>query len=99
MLANLRVSLLRRTYAAVRPLLADDVIWSDGGGVGPEGAMAIWQADPALFAAMTAALEACATEGARIRCTKDGFDLVVELRSTGWKVASFIQRDRDPATR
>jgi len=99
MLAGLRVSLLRRSYTAVRPLLADDVIWSDGGGVGPDGAMAVWQADPASFAAMTAALEACASEGARIRCAKDGAELVVELRSAGWKVASFFRPDRGSATR
>jgi hypothetical protein len=90
MLANLRVALLRRNYAAVQPLLADDVVWSEGGGVGPEGAMAVWQADPTWFVAMTAALDACATAGARIRCTKEGFELGVELRSSGWRVVSFL---------
>ena len=41
-----------RDYPTLRELLADDVVWSLGGGTGADAAMAMWQADPEALDAM-----------------------------------------------
>ena len=44
--------------------LADDIVWSLGGGTGADVAMATWQADPGAFDAMADAIAAgCAADG------------------------------------
>jgi hypothetical protein len=91
LLAGLRVVLLRRSYDELRPLLAPDIVWGDGGGNGRDGAMAIWQADPTLLAAMAATLDTCDLAGTRVRCHTDDFELLVELRDRAWKLAAFIR--------
>ena len=51
-LATIKDALAKRDYASLRPQLADDVVWSLGGGTGAEAAMAMWQADPSSLDAM-----------------------------------------------
>ncbi|MBC7978804.1 MAG: hypothetical protein H7138_27790, partial [Myxococcales bacterium] len=43
-LASLKDAVAGRDYTALRPLLADDVVWSLGGGTGADIALATWQA-------------------------------------------------------
>ena len=52
-LATIKDVLAKRDYAALRPQLSDDVVWSLGGGTGADAAMAMWQADPTALDAMT----------------------------------------------
>ncbi|MEO6774552.1 MAG: hypothetical protein ABI467_16300 [Kofleriaceae bacterium] len=52
-LATIKDVLAKRDYTALRPELADDVVWSLGGGTGADTAMAMWQADPTALDAMT----------------------------------------------
>ena len=51
-LATIKDALAKRDYGALRPQLADDVVWSLGGGTGADAAMAMWQADPSVLDAM-----------------------------------------------
>jgi hypothetical protein len=52
-LATIKDVLAKRDYNALRPQLADDVVWSLGGGTGADAAMAMWQADPTALDTMT----------------------------------------------
>jgi hypothetical protein len=95
-LAAIKDALAHRDYAALRPQLADDVVWSLGGDPSADTAMAMWQADPAAFEAMTAALASCGEDGKRVTCkTTDAhaYVLVIELRGDTWKVTSFVKPD------
>ena len=58
-LAVIKDAIAKRDYASLRPVLADDVTWSLGGGTGADAAMAMWQADPTALDAMLATLGTC----------------------------------------
>ncbi len=97
-LAEVKDALARRDYAALRPQLADDIVWSLGGGTGADVALATWQADPATFEAMQAVIGAgCASQGKQVACPagtpKPGaYQLVLEQRGD-WKVTSFVRAE------
>lgn len=102
-LAAVKDALARRDYAALKPLVADDVVWSLGGGTGAEAAMAMWQADPTAFDAMTGTLGACVAEGQgqdvkRVACpggtpATGAWQLVIEPRGDFWRVTSFVKAE------
>ncbi len=98
-LAALKDAIGKRDYAALRPQLADAVLWSLGGGTGADAAMAMWQADPANFDTMTALLAVCAADGdKRVTCPagapKPGqYQLILEPRGTAWKLTSFVKAE------
>jgi hypothetical protein len=100
-LAQIKDVLAKRDYPGLRPLLADDIVWSLGGGTGADAALAMWQADPAQFDAMAATLTAgCANDGAtKVRCpagtvTAGQFQLVLESRDAAtWHVTSFLKEE------
>ena len=102
-LAQIKDSLAKRDYVALRPLLDDDVVWSLGGGTGADIAIATWQADPSSFEAMEAAIVAgcgAADDGAkRVACPPGAplpgvYQLVLEERAGGaWKVTSFVKAE------
>lgn len=96
-LAALKDTLAARDYPALRPLLDDNIIWSLGGGTGADVAVAMWQADPATFDAMNAAINVgCALEANHVACPagapKPGvYQLLLEERGATWKVTSFVK--------
>jgi hypothetical protein len=97
-LAELKDTLGKRDYAGLRPQLAEDVTWSLGGGNGADAAMAMWQADPAQFEAMAAAIAAgCGPDGdTKVRCPAAApaagqWQLVIEPRGDAWRVTSFVK--------
>jgi hypothetical protein len=97
-LAALKDALARRDYPALRPMVADDVVWSLGGGTGADAAMAMWQADPTNFDAMAGTLAACVGDDKRVTCpggapAPGAFQLVLEPQPGGWKIASFVQAE------
>lgn len=98
-LAVIKDVLGKRDYAALRPQLAEDVVWSLGGGSGPDAAMAMWQADTANFDAMSALLTVCVADGdKRVTCPagapKPGtYQMVVEPRGDAWKLTSFVKAE------
>ncbi len=84
-----------RDPAALRGHLAADVRWSLGAPPGVDGAMAMWQADPATLTAMAAAIEAgCGTIGTEIQCPSvpaAGAPRVrLAERNGGWRLISFL---------
>lgn len=96
-LAAIKDSLAKRDYASLRPQLDENVVWSLGGGTGADVALATWQADPATFEMMEAAIVAgCVAQGdKKVVCppgeTKPNmYQLVLELRGE-WKVTSFVR--------
>lgn len=98
-LAAIKDSLSHRDYAALRPQLDENVVWSLGGGTGADVAIATWQADPATFEAMQAVIAAgCAAAGdKKVTCPggepKVGaYQLVLELHGE-WKVTSFVRAE------
>jgi hypothetical protein len=98
-LAQLKDALAARAYQALRPQLADDVVWSLGGGSGADAAMATWQADPEAFDAMGKALAAgCAGDARKVSCppgppAQGGYQLIIEPRGDNWQVTSFVRAD------
>jgi hypothetical protein len=98
-LAAIKDAISKRDYASLRPVLADDVMWSLGGGVGADAAMAMWQADPTALDAMLATLGTCVSESdKRIACpggtpAAGQWQLVLEPRDNIWKVASFVKAE------
>jgi hypothetical protein len=99
-LAAIKDALAKRDYAGLRPQLADDIVWSLGGGTGADVAIATWQADPATFDAMTGAIVAgCATDGdKRVKCPAGAevagrYQLVIEPRDDTWKISSFVKAE------
>jgi hypothetical protein len=98
-LAAIKDALAKRDYAGLRPQLADDVVWSLGGGTGADEAMAMWQADPAIFEAMNGALVGCLADGdKKVACPggapKPGtYQLLIELRGDAWKLTSFVKAE------
>ncbi len=99
-LAYLKDALAKRDYVAMRPLLADDIIWSLGGGTGADVAVVTWQADPGILESMQAAITAgCApsTDGNQVTCPGGPpqigiYQVVLEDRG-GWKLTSFVKAE------
>lgn len=98
-LAALKDVLAARDYAALRGYLADDIVWSLGGGTGAEVAMATWQADPEPLDAMAKAIAAgCAGDAKKVACppgppAPPAYQLVVELRQNSWLITSFVKAE------
>jgi hypothetical protein len=98
-LAELKDTLAKRDYGAMRPMLAEDIVWSLGGGTGADAAMAMWQADPAQFEAMSTALGGgCGGAAAKVSCpagepVSGQWQLVLEPRDNVWKVTSFVKAE------
>jgi hypothetical protein len=86
-----------RDYGALRPHLADDIVWSLGGGSGPDGAMALWQADPEPLDAMAKALAAgCAGDAKKVTCpgsapAAGNYQLSLEPRDSVWRISSYVK--------
>jgi len=98
-LATTKDVLAKRDYTALRPELADDVVWSLGGGTGADAAMAMWQADPSALDAMAAALASCSADGdKRVLCppgqpAAGAWQLTLEPRLGAWKLTSFVKAE------
>jgi hypothetical protein len=98
-LAALKDTLGARDYPALRGQLADDVVWSLGGGTGADAAMATWQADPEPLDAMGKALAAgCGGDAKKVTCPAGpaqpgAYQLTVEPRGDSWRVTSFVRAD------
>lgn len=98
-LAQVKDALAGRDYDALAHGLADDVVWSLGGGTGGDAAMAMWKADPTAFQAMSQAIAAgCAAAGQRVTCPAGPpvvgkYQLVLEPRGPAWKITSFVQAE------
>jgi hypothetical protein len=98
-LARIKDVLAARDYAALRAQLADDVVWSLGGGTGADGAMATWQADPEPLDAMAKALTAgCGGDAKKVTCpaappAAGSYQLVVEPRDGTWRITSFVKTE------
>jgi hypothetical protein len=98
-LAQVKDALARRDYDALAQGVADDVVWSLGGGTGGDAAMAMWKADPTAFQAMSQAIAAgCAAAGQKVTCpagppVAGKFQLVLEPRGPAWKITSFVQAE------
>lgn len=88
-------ALEHRDHAGLRAQCADDVVWSLGAAPGVDGAMAMWQADPGVFAQMLAAIAAgCASAGADVVCPatapRGAWQLRLARRGAAWKLAAFV---------
>jgi hypothetical protein len=98
-LAAIKDVLDARDYGGLRPHLADDVVWSLGGGSGPDGAMALWQADPEPFDAMPKVLAAgCGGDAKKVTCPAaappaGSYQLSLEPRGTSWRITSFVKSE------
>jgi hypothetical protein len=98
-LAQLKDTLGSRDYGALRAQLADDVVWSLGGGSGADAAMALWQADPEPLDAMAKALAtACGGDAKRVTCpagaaAPGAYQLTIEPRGATWRVTSFVKAE------
>jgi hypothetical protein len=100
LLADVKDVLAKRDYTSLRAQLADDIVWSLGGGTGADVAMATWQADPGSFDAMAGAIAAgCGADGdVKAVCPagapKAGsYQLTVQPRDGVWKVTSFVRAE------
>ncbi|MBK7072304.1 MAG: hypothetical protein IPH44_08360 [Myxococcales bacterium] len=90
-------ALHKRDYAALRAQVADDVVWSRGAAPGADVAMAMWQADPTVLAALEAAITAgCHGDGEQVVCPASGAAAHAEFRLRGgvWKLTAFVDGDR-----
>lgn len=98
-LAVIKDALAARDNTALRAALADDVVWSLGGGTGADAAMATWQADPESLDAMGKAIAAgCGGDPKKVACPagdpKPGqYQLVLEPRGDAWKITSFVRAE------
>lgn len=98
-LAELKDVLDGRDYTALRAQLADDVMWSLGGGTGADAAMAMWQADPELLDAMGKALAAgCGGDVRKVTCPAGPpatgmYQLSLEVRGDTWRVTAFVKAE------
>lgn len=98
-LAAVKDALGGRDYTALRAQLADDVVWSLGGGTGADTAMAMWQADPELLDAMGKALAAgCGGDAKKVTCpagppAPGTYQLTVEARGDAWRVTAFVKAE------
>jgi hypothetical protein len=98
-LAALKDALDGRDYPALRAQLAEDVVWSLGGGTGADVAMATWQADPESLDAMGKALAAgCAGDARKVTCpagppVPGTYQLTLEARGASWRVTMFVKAE------
>jgi hypothetical protein len=98
-LAALKDILGARDYPALRAHLADDVVWSLGGGTGADAAMATWQADPEALDAMNKTLSAgCGGDTRKVSCPAGpaqpgAYQLIIERRGDSWRITSFVKAD------
>jgi hypothetical protein len=98
-LAELKNALSVRDYTALRAQLAEDIVWSLGGGNGADAALAMWQADPEPLDAMAKALAAgCAGDARKVMCpggpaAPGSYQLAVEPRGDSWRVTSFVKAE------
>jgi len=98
-LAHVRDACTRRQFDVLRTDLADDIVFSLGAEGNADAALAIWQADPDAIEQMAKTINAaCAMDGDKIRCPAGmvrlgAYQLVLELRGTDWKVASFVKAE------
>jgi hypothetical protein len=98
-LASIKDALAQRDYAALRPQLDENIVWSLGGGTGADVALATWQADPSTFESMSAAIDAgCAEADKKVACPagppkRNVYQLILEQRGTSYKVTSFVKAE------
>jgi hypothetical protein len=98
-LAELKNALSVRDYTALRAQLAEDIVWSLGGGNGADVAIMMWQADPEPLDAMSKALAAgCAGDAAKVTCPAGPagpgtYQLTVAVRGDAWRVTSFVKAE------
>ncbi len=99
-LAHIRDSCLRREFGALRADLAEDVVFAVGGDGNADTALAMWQADPDTLDQMAKTINpGCGLDGdTKITCPKGvvrlgTYQLVLELRGTEWKLASFVKAE------
>jgi len=98
-LAAIKNAVGARDYTALRAQLADDVVWSLGGGTGADVALATWQADPEPLEAMAKLLSgACGGDAKKLACpagppTPGAYQLILELRPLGWRVTSYVKAE------
>jgi hypothetical protein len=98
-LADLKNALSLRDYAALRAQLAEDIVWSLGGGNGADVAIAMWQADPEPLDAMAKTLAAgCAGDAAKVTCpagapAPGAYQLTLAVRGDAWRVTSFVKAE------
>lgn len=98
-LASLKDALDGRNYTSLRAQLADDVVWSLGGGSGAEVAIAMWQADTEPLDVMAKAIAGgCAGDTKKVTCppgppAPGAYQLVIEARPDGWRVTSFVKAE------
>lgn len=97
-LAAIKDAVAKRDYAALRPHLDENVVWSLGGGTGADVAIATWQADPGTLDSMSAAIAAGCSQGEdqKVACPAGPpvvgvYQLVLEDRGGTWKVTSFVK--------
>lgn len=100
LLARTKDTLAKRDYPGLRPELAEDVQWNAGQAPGADTAMAMWQADPDVFDALTKLINGgCTAEGqTRVTCPSTApavgqWQLVIVPRGGGdsWRIASFMR--------
>jgi hypothetical protein len=90
-------ALHKRDYAALRSQVADDVVWSRGAAPGADVALAMWQADPTVLAALEAAISAgCHGDAEQVLCPATGAAAHAEFRMRNgvWKLTAFVDGDR-----
>jgi hypothetical protein len=98
-LATLKNAVAGRDYTALRPLLADDVVWSLGGGTGADVALVTWQADPEPLEAMTKLLSGgCGGDTRKVTCPagpplRGEYQVVLEPRADAWRVTSYVKAE------
>jgi len=97
-LATLKDAATGHDYTALRTLLADDIVWSLGGGTGADVALVTWQADPEPLDAMTKLLGGpCAGDAKKVACPASaapgGYQIVLEPRAGAWRVTSFVKAE------
>jgi hypothetical protein len=98
-LAAIKDALGGRDYTALRAQLAEDVVWSLGGGTGADAAMATWQADPELLEAMAKVLAAgCGGDPRKVTCpagpaVPGTYQLTLAVRGDTWRIAAFLKAE------
>ena len=97
-LAAVRDAIGKRDYAALRPQLDDNVVWSLGGGTGADIAIATWQADPSILEAMLTTINAGCAGDKKVVCPvvdpqPGAYQLVLEDRAGSFKITSFVRAE------
>lgn len=89
-------ALHKRDYAVLRRHVADDVVWSRGAAPGADVALAMWQADPTVLAALeTAILAGCGGDASAVACpaapTAGAARARFGMRGGVWKLVGFVE--------